>query len=272
MTTGIFIAAVVVAVAAGLAGWRAIEAALRRRRLRELQTRRTRETVFRSDGIADWPEPARRYFQHTFREGAILPEWVELSMRGAMQTGRSGRWRSFQGEEVIHAARGFLWSARWAGPAGLPISGLDYYYAGRGGTRRWLFDLIPVVRADGGQVALSAAGRFLAEALWLPAILLPGSEARWQAIDGCRARVAVTAAHAQAAIILTLTPEGGVQEIRLARGRGRAGEVQPFRLAVDREQRFGNYTIPSVVRAGWGDTSGEFTDVFRAEITSARFL
>jgi hypothetical protein len=90
-----------------------------------------------------------------------------------------GRWLPFRAEQVLAPHQGFHWAARVAGV----IGGFDQYLDGRGELRWKLFGLVPVMRAEGPDVARSAVGRAAGEAMWLPTTLLPRFGVAWEAAD-----------------------------------------------------------------------------------------
>jgi len=91
-----------------------------------------------------------------------------------------GRWLPFRAEQVLAPHQGFHWAARVAGV----IGGFDQYLDGRGELRWKLFGLVPVMRAEGPDVARSAVGRAAGEAMRLPTTLLPRFGVAWEAADG----------------------------------------------------------------------------------------
>lgn len=80
--------------------------------------------------------------------------------------------------QVLAPHQGFHWSARVAGV----IGGFDQCLDGRGQLRWKLLGLVPVMRADGPDVARSAVGRAAGEAMWLPTTLLPRFGVEWEAL------------------------------------------------------------------------------------------
>lgn len=229
----------------------------------------------RGDPAALWPEgvgarPVVRgrdnaFLRHALAADAPRVEAVRLRMRGEIRLG--GRWRAFTAEEVIHAARGFVWRAR-VGPL---ISGFDAAVDGAGCGSWKLLGIVPVARGSGPDITRSAIGRWLAEAIWLPTMLLPVAGARW---DG----TTVTLARFGQTVTLGLDgdPEGRLRQVRLRRwgdpGDGRFGDYD-FGAIVEDERAFGAFTIPSRVRVGWhlggpGWATGEF---FRATVLAADF-
>lgn len=221
--------------------------------------------------VAHLPVPVQRYLAHAIAPGTPLASAVRLRMHGAI---RLKRWRPFKAEEVIVRDRGMIWRAN-VKLAGMTIRGFDRFVDGAGATRWKLCGVIPIVRASGPDVTRSAAGRFAAEAIWLPSLLCR-NEVKWNGADP-------GVAHAHFAV------DGSAEDLSLAFSHGSLQSVAlprwgnpdggPFRevdfgAVVEQEATFDGYTIPVRMRVGWYfgtdrfDTHGRF---FHATIDDAVF-
>jgi hypothetical protein len=218
--------------------------------------------------VQDLPEPARRWLTHALAPGTPLWASTELTMHGSI---RIGSWRRFTATQVLAPPDRYVWAAT-ARFFGLPVVGYDRFGAGSAAMRWRLFGLIPVMTAEGADVARSAAGRLAAEVVLAPttfrgAIWTPGGTADtvvgvWR-IGGDEQRVE-----------LHIGPCGNVLGVSMQRWGTPPGApygLYPFGSAVAAERTFGPITIPSTFRAGWWwgtdrEDEGEF---FRAEITAA---
>ena len=228
--------------------------------------------TFDPNRLSDHPAPARRYLTHALRPGTPLAQAVRLSMHGTIKL---GAWRSFEAEEVIRWDRGMIWRAT-VRMMGLPVHGADRLVDGVG-TQRWkLLGLIPVMTADGSDIARSTAGRMAAEAVWLPTVLA-GDDVAWTAVDAHRVRAAFTVQGEPAELTLTVDDDGQLEAITLPRW-GNPGEG-PFREEAfggfaEAEQSVGGVTIPTQLCIGWYPgtdrfhTEGEF---FRATVDDVAF-
>jgi hypothetical protein len=132
---------------------------------------------FTRDELEGVPELARRFLLAAIAPGTPLAVSARLGMRGSIKLG--GRWLTFRAREVLSPHRGFAWAARLGGV----MVGSDRYSDGRGAMNWSLLGLIPVVRADGGDVSRSAAGRGSGEAVWVPTALLPRFGVTWTVAD-----------------------------------------------------------------------------------------
>jgi hypothetical protein len=229
------------------------------------------ERRFNPADLGHLPPAAQRYLSHAIAPDTPLASAVRLRMHGAIKL---RRWRRFTAEEVIVRDRGMIWRAN-VKLAGTSIRGVDRFVDGAGAMHWRLAGLMPIVRASGPDITRSAAGRFAAESVWLPSLLL-ADDVTWSADDAtiARAHFAVDAHDED----LTLTISGGaLQSVALPRWGnpdGRKFREVDFGAAVDQEGTFGGYTIPVRTRVGWYFGSGRFEDegkFFLATIDDAQF-
>jgi hypothetical protein len=73
----------------------------------------------------------------------------------------------------------------------VPIRVQDHYAHGDGAVSVQALSVIPLGRDAGPNATRSSRGR-LNESVWLPSALLPGSGAKWEAVDAAHARVTLT--------------------------------------------------------------------------------
>lgn len=204
--------------------------------------------VYQPEMLHDLPGPAAAYLAHAIEPGTRLPCGVRLTMHGHI---KAGVWLPFTAEETIDRDYRFWWSARIAG--GL-ISGRDELHHQWAASRFHLLGLVPLGRGSGPDVWQSALGRFLAEqAAWLPGNLLPDMGTHWHlGPDG--AAVAMVPHHGgYARLALGVEPDGRLHTVstrRWGRDGGRYGWI-PFGMIAEAEHTFGDFTVPSVGRAGW---------------------
>jgi hypothetical protein len=196
-------------------------------------------------------------------EGVPLATSVRLSLHGVI---RLGRWRTFFGEEVLHLRRGFVWRARVG-----TVSGYDALIDGEARQRWALLGLVPVLSASGPDIVRSAIGRWLLESIWLPTMLLPENGAVWNGSSVHLRRLGETGT-----LKLSLAGNGQVEHVKTARWGNPGGlpyDYYPFGAQVEGERRFGGYTLPSQIRAGWhfGGERWEEGEFIRATVENAVF-
>jgi len=228
--------------------------------------------IFQPPDLAGIPEPARRYLDHAIAPGTSVATAVRLRMHGEI---RLGRWLPFTAEQTIDAARGFEWQATVRFGAVPMFRGFDRLLDGVGEMRWKLLGLIPVVTAKGPDVTRSAIGRFTAESIWLPSVLV--RDVSWFAPDSEHLTATFRGSQNAHSVELTIDPSGRVESLGVYRWGNPGGG--PFRLekfggVIEAERTFSGFTIPSRVRVGWYfgsprfESEGEF---FRATIHDAIF-
>lgn len=223
--------------------------------------------LWRSSGASDVafaPELRPAYLSHAIAPGTPLATAVRLRMHGEI---RLKRWRPFEAEEVLHRDRGFVWKAKVC-----PFRGTDSLIDGVAGCSWRLFGWMPLMKAAGRDIDRSAIGRWLAESLFLPTMLLPKNGAVWWG-----SRVTLERFGEAMTLQLKLSEDGRLKEfqgLRWGNPLGAPFGYHPFGGLVEEERLFGGYTIPTKLRVGWhfgtpGWPEGEF---FRMTVEDALFL
>lgn len=227
--------------------------------------------TFDPAAIAHLPESAQRYLVHAIAPDTPLASAVRLRMHGSIKL---KGWHSFTADEVIVRDRGLVWRAK-VRIAGATMRGFDCFLDGEG-AMQWKFcGVLPLIRAAGPDVTRSSAGRFAAEAVWLPSLLC-SEDVAWEAGDAgiAHARLEVDAHDEDLALTLS---GGALQSVALSRwGNPDGGDFRDveFGAAVDQEATFGGYTIPVRLRVGWYFGSDRFEDegkFFQATVDHAVF-
>ena len=134
-----------------------------------------------------------------------------------------------------------------------------------------LLGLLPMVNASNPDIAKSAAGRLMGEYVWLPTAFLPQYGAVWQEVDSLHAEVTLTVDDLTATLTLTIDEEGRLKEVVLPRWRDDIKEFVPFGVAIEEEQAFGGYTIPSRLRGGWWYGTERYSEFVQFTIEQAAF-
>ena len=229
------------------------------------------EAVFSPEMVEGLPDAAQRYLLHAIQSGTPMARRVELKMSGTIQPKDDAPWMPLQATQILTPGRGFIWKAEVeaAGPVFMSVT--DHYAAGEGRMRVALLGLLPMVNASNPDIAKSAAGRLLGEYVWLPAAFLPQHGAVWQEVDSLHAEVTLTVDDLTATLTLTIDEEGRLKEVVLPRWRDDIKEFVPFGVAIEEEQAFGGYTIPSRLRGGWWYGSERYSEFVRFTIEQAAF-
>jgi hypothetical protein len=233
--------------------------------------------VFAPELVAALPEPARRYLTHAIAPGTLLRRTVELEMAGRFALGDRDDHRvlPMRARQILSPPHGFVWTPR-IGTGLMRISGSDGLVAGQAWTRFWLLGTVPVARAAGTpDLARSAAGRALMEAIWVPASLLPLHGARWKQVDADTARVTVDLHGEPLGMTLTLSPEGRPLAVAMLRwsdaNPDRVFRWQPFGGTIEAVGTFAGFTIPTRVRVGNHYGTDQYFPFFEAELAAAHY-
>jgi hypothetical protein len=230
--------------------------------------------VFDPTLIADQPEPIRRYLEHAIAPGTPLARAVRLQMKGEIRL--NDRWLPLRAEQVIRWDRGFIWKADVRMAPGVHIRGSDRLVDGVGALDWKMLGFVPVMHAEGPDIARSATGRLEIESIWLPSVLLD-DDVRWTVEDDQHLRIAVHVPGDEGRLRLTLGDDGRVTEAVLPRWGNPEGanfHVVPFGGRMEGEGTFGGYTVPTRLRVGWYYGSDRFEregEFFRAELQNLRY-
>ena len=166
---------------------------------------------FDTSMVIDLPEPTRRYLTHAISTGTPLWQSVEVAMVGKIKLG--GAWRPFTASQVIAPTRGYIWAASTR-LFGVPVIGYDRL-SGETAEMRWrLLDVLPVVNADGSDVARSAAGRLASEIALIPTAF---PDAAWTAAGPDTAVASLGTGEDQQRVELHLSPTGQLRDLLIRR-------------------------------------------------------
>jgi hypothetical protein len=235
------------------------------------------KNVFSAKVLGAVPPAARRYLTHAILPGTLLADRVQMKMSGAIRKEAEQEWVPFEAQEILAGGRGLVWKAKLRTSDKSWLDGAEYYYRGKGYIEYFRHRFVPSVMESSFVIDRSMAGRVLIESIWLPPVFLPQRAARWESMDGSRAKVTLSIDDLSSTIIMTVDEDGRLREAVIPRyhqGEERKiekAEWRPFGITVEEEKTFGGYRIPSKVRAGWWHGSSRYTEVFRAEIKEAVF-
>ncbi len=228
--------------------------------------------VYRSDLVADLPEPARRFFNYSIHPGTPLTTVIEIEMEGDLGLGTKDapNYQPMQAKQILSPPFGLVWRVK-AGP----MNGSDGATPEASWTRFWLFGLIPVVRADGPDHRRSAFGRVVAEgAIWAPASLLPGDFVHWEAVDENSARAIVAYGNFTQPVELTVDETGAPTQFVIPRWSNENPQnvfrVQPFGGYLSEFREFHGYMLPTRVEGGNLFGTPDYFPFFKATVTSVR--
>jgi hypothetical protein len=223
---------------------------------------------FTEEELKGLPPAVARYLGAAIAPGTPLVPTVRLTMRGSIKLGKW--WLPFRARQRLAPHGSSVWAARVAAV----VSGADRYVDGRGSMRWKLFGLFPLVRADGPDLSRSSAGRFGAEAIWVPASLLPRFGVTWIQDDDFSITATFRKGEVDMALHIALEDDGRMRSVHFERwgdpDNSGTFRLAPFGVDVTGYRMFHGLTIPRAGRGGWFHgtrrwAEGEF---FRYAITS----
>jgi hypothetical protein len=191
-------------------------------------------------------------------------------MRGSIRQGRL--WLPFQAQQILAPLHGFVWTARVGGGV---LVGSDRHIDGNGSMEWRLFGLVPVLRAEGPDMAHSSAGRAGAEAVWVPTAMLPRFGVTWSAADAHHITASYRVDRYEIELHYTLDDDARVRAIDLDRWGGPGGTgFHRFVHELTGYTTFDGIRIPSAGRGGWFTGTDQWSDAefFRYHITDYRLV
>lgn len=231
--------------------------------------------AFHPEMTAELPDPVRRYFLHTIREGAPLACSALIRCEGAMRLGVDRPWTPFEALERISPPRGFLWRA-WVGAPPFRLSGADALARGKGSLDFRLWGTLPAARAQGPDVDRSNLGRMALESVFTPAALLPHRGVDWSSSAPNHAAAVWNLEEESMQMHLALEADGGLRRVVLQRwgnpDQRRSGfRSLPFAVEVHEEREWSGYTVPSRVSASWQLEDGRSFQCIQMRVRSVDF-
>ncbi len=177
-------------------------------------------------------------------------------------------------KQRISLLKGFVWQAT-VGRGLSQFMGADYYIHGTSRMRFSLWGLVPLVNAHTHDVARSSIGRLAGEFVWLPSALLPQQGVIWQAIDERTVQANFVIDDEPVTLTLVVDSNGKLLKLSLLRWGDKTEDSSwnyiPFGVEFQAEQKFGGFTIPSQMNAGWWFGTERYLEFFRATIAKAEF-
>ncbi len=228
------------------------------------------------DSFADLPKPVARYLKLALTDGQKCIKAVEMRQTGTLRTSvATEKWSSFTASQlVVPPATGFIWNARVKLPLALHVRVLDSYIAGIGSGSVSLLSALTVdAEADVHELNSGALHRYLAEAVWYPTALVPGSGVVWSAINEHSALATLTDKETTVSLEFQFNEAGEVKGIfspgRFSRVDGRyerkawEGHFRDYQLQ-------DGMLVPQYGEVGWYEDRG-LELVWKGNLIDARY-
>ncbi len=222
------------------------------------------------------PPPVARYFRFALTDGQPMISKARFRQSGVVRTATTSEtWLSFTADHlIIPPAPGFLWNARVVLPVAMHIRVLDSYVAGEGAGRVSFMSAFAVATESGlPELDAGALHRYLAEAVWAPTALLPGSGVAWSPIDGHSALATLTDRGTTVSLEFRFGDDGEVTGIYTP---SRFGHFDGAYREAPWEGHFRDYFLRSGMRVprrgevGWHD-HGELKLVWEGTVIDAHY-
>lgn len=217
---------------------------------------------FHAEQLAGVPPVVQRYLSKVLTPNQPLVHRVYLEQSGTFNRSfQQPQWSPFTARQRIATARpGFVWDASIQMGPGIDVRVVDAYVAGVGILQPSVLGLIDLGGPSGGaDLARGELMRYLAEAVWYPTALLPGTGVQWKALDAQSAQVTLTEGAHAVALTFHFDAEGWVQRITSdARSALVDGALvpMPWEVVVSDYQMQDGMWIPLRAEVAWTPASG----------------
>lgn len=222
----------------------------------------------------DLPPPVSRYFAFALSPGQAPVRRARLVQEGEffLQPGASGS-RFTAVDRVTAAPPGLIWEATIRLAPLVAVRVRDSYLEGVGSMQAALAALVPLAHESGcPEIATAALQRFLAEAPWVPTLLLPSPALRWTAINDTSARATLTDRGISAVVVFHFGPDGRITGISAERYRSAGGAqlLTPWVGEFSQYERVAGMMIPRRGEIAWELPQGRFT-YWRGRIVAVKY-
>jgi hypothetical protein len=173
-------------------------------------------TTYHANEIEGLPAPVQKYFRTVLKAGQPMLASGHISTEGQfLFDANKGQWIPFAATQLFTAKpSAFDWNARMVVMPGMNVHVQDAYVKGEGILHAAMFGLFDVANIRGTtDAAQGELMRYLAEAPWMPTILLPSQGVRWEAIDDNKARATLTDGAVSVWLEFRFNAEGLIESI-----------------------------------------------------------
>jgi hypothetical protein len=226
-------------------------------------------------GTRNVPAVVSRYFDAARVHGRPRVRAALLQQEGDFLVRPPRGWRPFTATHhfVVQPAE-FVWEARIRAFPGIDIHVRDSLLNGIGSMRASLFGVFTLVSLEGTpEMAAGSLQRYLAEAPWCPAALLPSNGVEWTPIDATSARAMVASGPTRVSLDFHFREDGLIDRIfTVARPRmvGTIAVPTPWQGRFDGYAERGGMLIPTSGEVEWLLPEGP-QPYWRGRITAASY-
>lgn len=230
-------------------------------------------STFTREQLVGLPDPVVRYFEFALTPDQSLVRAAHVRQAGMFAL-KPGAWSRFTAVEHFTVRPPTLvWDARIRMAPLISVRVRDSYIDGVGATVAKIAGLVPIATLRGGpQMASGALLRYLAEAVWLPTVLLPSESVIWSAIDDNAARATITDRAISVSLDVGFGENGAIVSARTLRYRavGRTFELAPWSARYRDYERVSGMMIPMASEVEW-QLPGTAYPYWRGRIVRAEY-
>jgi hypothetical protein len=215
-------------------------------------------------GLADLPAPVRKYLQFALGGRSESVASVRIKQSGSFRLSEKDAWTPVTADQLLSLGNpAFVWHARLQPHPYVWTESRDMLHEGTGRTEHRLYSAFPfpLSRFTGKAADVSALVRYLTEAPWLPAALLPGKHLSWTAIDARTARAVLTFNGYQVSADFTFSKEGEIVQVTTgdrALYRSGVAKIHPWSARYQRYELHGGIRVPMEMETEWNINGRNF--------------
>lgn len=221
----------------------------------------------RMELLKTYPEPVSRYLRFHLPKGIPDAAFGTVRLKGIIKL---VNWSNFKSTLYASPFKGFVWQAR-VNMGILPIKGYDFFNEQQGAMSWKIFNLFPVMRADGKDISRSAEGRARMEAAFFPHLMIhPGI--KWDVISDHEITAKWTIHQEEQPVHFRIGDDGSLKQLFLKRW-GNPGDTKTFGYhnfgcEVEKEILHKGVIIPQKGHAGWwfGEKAYDDGEFFRFSV------
>jgi hypothetical protein len=212
---------------------------------------------YTGEELDDLPSPAARYLSFALPRGQQLIRRARIDHSGQFRAGGFGTpWFPFTSvQHVTTDPPGFVWDAAIRMAPLITMHVRDSYVRGAGAMLARLGALVTVVdESPRSEINAGALHRYLAEAVWYPTVLLPGTGVSWSPIDENSALATITDGATNVSLTFEISRKGEVVGIYTpSRYRDIAGQAvpTPWDGGYSKYTRYNGVVVPTEGEVGW---------------------
>ncbi len=215
-------------------------------------------------GLADLPAPVRKYLQFALGGRSKSVSSVRIKQSGSFRLSEKDSWTPVTANQLLALGKpAFVWHARLQPHPYVWTESRDILHEGVAKTEHRLYSAFPfpLKRFIGKAADVSALVRYLTEAPWLPAALLPSDHLSWKAIDDRTARATLIYNGYRVSADFTFNSESEITQVTTRDrtwNRSGASEAHPWIARYQRYELHSGIKVPMEMETEWSINGKSF--------------